>query len=267
MLILRGSRMSPHVGHWRRRAAVWGCACTVLVCSAATLCATAAAGAAPSTALTPAQQTAVATVQQQAALMPAAETPAVAQQQQEALQPAVDAAVAQGSATVKQLLDTSAQTNPSVAADLLKADSTQAVVSAGVGATAASVVHRGRQPVAHAAGCYGDEWEQNEAEIAGAVIGWVYINANSWCGNPNTHTITTPLSGEFNHNTWAWGPYCNTDIQEDDGWDQYPSEMHSITAASLGVSYVFGCFGESGYNAAIEIWASGVVGWVDDWGF
>jgi hypothetical protein len=198
--------------------------------------------------------------------MPAAQTLSSAQQQQAALAPTIAQVISQGPAAVTRLLDTAGSTNPSVAADLLTMAGV-ATSASGPPATASAVTHGGRQPIAHAASCYPDESWTSNYNLDGAVIGWVYDNANSWCGNPNTHTITTPLSGEFNHSTWAWGPYCNTDINEEDGWDDYPSEMHSITAAELGVSYVFGCAGIRGYHSSLEIWASGVWNNNDDWGF
>jgi hypothetical protein len=183
--------------------------------------------------------------------------------------PSVDAAIAQGSAAVQQLL---ALKNPSVDADLLQ----NSTVSGGFlssgsflpvsEATAqTSSVRTRRIPQAHAASCYGAEASQWNYTEAGITVAWVYTRINGWCGNGSTHVISS--TGGWSFASWSQAPFCLGNQNEVSGWDVLYSEQHAMFAASEGVSYAFGCATYNGGHAPLRIRADG--GWdtYDDWGF
>ena len=193
-------------------------------------------------------------VEHQAAALPDAQTPQTAAQQQAALQPAVDAAVARGPNTARQLLHTTATTSPAVAADLLRHATPMRVTrtkrATPGGATASSY-------------CWGSRYNQYIWQIAGgANVAWIYVRANGWCGNGSS--ITWYGGGTFAN--WSWGPYCITNYNTNYSWDVPWSWIHMGTWGSVGVSYPWGCFGLKSNRVTLRIAANGYWDYYNDFG-
>jgi hypothetical protein len=115
---------------------------------------------------------------------------------------------------------------------------------------------------AHATGCWGYTWSKLTWSAFGATIGWIEKTVSGWCGNGYSES-----DWGWGHATYSWGPYCLASVNNLHGWDVYPTWLHGIITADLGVSYPWGCAGISGGHAALRIAANGYHDNVDDWGF
>ena len=233
--------------------------------------ATSALAAIPISSLTTRQQQAVAAVQARVAPMAPAQTPQEATQQQAALQPAVAAVAAAGSTAVTALLNTTGQSNPSVAADLAQylprvssrtggsgpAPAPSAAPAGVSAATAhASRVRKHSSPIAHAAGCWG-AWTSSNG-IGGAM--YESVRQVGWCGNGSSITW---MGEPVQINIHAVGLYCVANFKQDVGsWEVHWSWIHMGIWGTLGVSYPWGCWNAGQDSAATQrIAANGYSDW------
>lgn len=118
---------------------------------------------------------------------------------------------------------------------------------------------RGPVGIAHAArtNCFSSSSNERWWAIGGHKIGWIAIYQDGFCGDG--HRISR--DNGWYARTWAWGPYCFTNISKHWGWLQFPTWKHGGIWASLGFNYPWGCGGLRSGAATTRIAATGYQDW------
>ena len=125
--------------------------------------------------------------------------------------------------------------------------------TASKGRTDPGLKENASQTVANASQCYGTtastkrEWEVYPTK---AVIGWIKVAINGWCGIPGSRI--TAIYGPY-YTRYTWGIYCLTGVSQPHGWDG----SERWYQASLGVGHAGICLGSSGAFAVVRVDAKG----------
>lgn len=189
---------------------------------------------------------------------------AQAQQDQRTLAPAVNRAIAAGAGP-----ELMASKNPSVLADVLQHVSMTEVHGTpslikrpGTGGIGSAQIAR-RRVRAHAAGCWNGVWDQWYWRTPwGSTIGWLYVALSVWCGDGYAISYDAGVTLA----TWAWGPYCMSNVFHANAWDYWPVWIHMGQWGSLGVPYPWGCAGLKGGHAILRVAGNGYWDTYDDFG-